>query len=191
MKINQYSRNGSTVKSHKRLTRKEFTFRYHFLSWTLASAFGICLLSALILTNSGIDTLNQLKRFQEAYKSSQHASIKPFTLTKLGETVIRETTAYNLGDKNQTDDSPCIMANGKDGCKLLEQGESICATNAYPLGTKLYIENYGFCTVHDRMNKRFSNRVDIGMKLEDKERALAFGKQKLAVSVVDNQELIK
>lgn len=101
------------------------------------------------------------------------------------EKVIREITAYNLGDPNQTDDSPCIMASGLNGCELLEKGIKICAANFVPFHTKLNIDNFGECEVLDRMASRFINRVDVGMRLDEKERALIFGKQNLAVAIIE------
>jgi len=96
--------------------------------------------------------------------------------------VIREVSAYNAGDPYQTDDTPCISASGDNICQLLAQGQLICAANFVPLGTKLYIDNYGECTVLDRLNSRYTNRVDVAMQAHEKERALNFGLQKLYVS---------
>ncbi len=95
---------------------------------------------------------------------------------------IRTISAYNIGDPSQTDDDPCIMASGLNGCELLEKGINICAANFVPLHTKLAIHNFGQCEVLDRMNARYKNAVDIGMKLSEKERALHFGVQRLLVN---------
>ncbi len=95
--------------------------------------------------------------------------------------VIREVSAYNAGDPYQTDDTPCISASGDNVCQLLAQGQLICAANFVPLGTKLYVDNYGECTVLDRLNSRYINRVDIAMQAHEKERALKFGIQNLLV----------
>ena len=100
------------------------------------------------------------------------------------EGTIREVTAYNVGDPNQTDSSPCISANGTNLCEALERGEKHCATNAFPFGTILEIQNYGTCVVSDRMNLRYPNRIDIAMKLSEKQRALRFGKQNLLVTKI-------
>jgi len=98
--------------------------------------------------------------------------------------IIREVTAYNVGDPRQTDQSPCIGASGENLCQLLAQGEKICAANFVPLGTKLYIQNYGICRVADRLNSRFKNRVDIAMQAHEYERAVKFGLQKLEVIIL-------
>lgn len=96
--------------------------------------------------------------------------------------IIREVTAYNVGDKNQTDSTPCVGASGDDLCQLLETGINICAANFVPLKTKLYVDKFGECLVLDRLNSRYQNRVDIAMKLNEKQRAINFGLQKLLVN---------
>jgi len=72
-------------------------------------------------------------------------------------------TAYN-SEIGQTDDSPCITANGFNVC---EHGqEDTIAANFLQFGTKVRIpELFGerVFIVRDRMNKRFSNRVDVWM----------------------------
>lgn len=102
---------------------------------------------------------------------------------------IREVTAYNAGDPAQTDASPCISANGEDICAALEAGFKRCAANFVPFGTDLLITtpdaSWSYrCKVTDRMNSRFPNRVDIAMKLSEKERAINFGKQNLIVKII-------
>jgi 3D (Asp-Asp-Asp) domain-containing protein len=97
--------------------------------------------------------------------------------------IIREVSAYNAGDPSQTDESPCDGAGGNI-CEALAKGQKVCAANFVSLGTKLKIQNYGECIVLDRMAKRFQNRVDIAMKLSEKDRAIAFGVQKLLVEII-------
>lgn len=98
---------------------------------------------------------------------------------------IREITAYNAGDPAQTDDNPCVGAYGDNICNLLEQGKNVFASNAYQKGTKLQIiapngwEMQG--VVLDRMNSRYTNRIDIAMAKNEKERAVKFGVQNLIV----------
>ncbi len=99
--------------------------------------------------------------------------------------IIREITAYNVGDETQTDDTPCIGAANIDLCELIEQGVSVCASNAYPLHSIINIENYGECVVLDRMAKRYSKRVDIAMEKEAKQEALNFGIKKLKVNLLN------
>jgi len=101
---------------------------------------------------------------------------------------IRYVTAYNVGDPAQTDDTPCIGANGKDICKALARGEKHCAANFVPLGTSLHIDQIGVCVVTDRMNKRYRNRVDIAMPKDKRQDALIFGCQKLQVRILREVE---
>lgn len=108
---------------------------------------------------------------------------------------IREVTAYNVGDKSQTDDTPCIGAYSKVNlCEEVKKGTKVCAANFVPLGTKLQITaNNGWefeCIVWDRMNSRYSNRVDIAMSLEEKDRAIKFGLQNLTVRILGDREFI-
>ena len=98
---------------------------------------------------------------------------------------IREATAYNVGDPNQTDGSPCLTADGSNACEELAQGKKICAANFVPIGTKLVLRGLGTCTVKDRMNSRFKNRVDIAMPAHEKERAKKFGLQKVEVRILE------
>ena len=97
---------------------------------------------------------------------------------------IREVTAYNVGDPKQNHGNPCISANGENICAALDLGFKRCAANFVPFGTQLYIANYGVCTVTDRMNRRYKNRVDIAMKVNEKDKALQFGLKKLKVTIV-------
>ena len=76
-------------------------------------------------------------------------------------------TAYT-SEPGQTDDTPCIAADGTDICQRYAQGEKICATNDQPIGASLYVPGYGTCTVADRMNTRYTGtgRVDIYLGLD-------------------------
>jgi len=106
---------------------------------------------------------------------------------KVKSETIRVVTAYNVGDPRQTDDTPCISANGEDICRALANGEMRCAANFVPLGSRLYVDKIGVCLVTDRMNKRYRNRVDIAMRKDEYRKALRFGRQKLHVKILDNK----
>ena len=95
---------------------------------------------------------------------------------------IREVSAYT-SRVEETDDTPCIAADGSDICVRASKGETLCAANFVPLGSKLTIDKFGTCTVADRMNRRYQNRVDVYMG-NDLERARSFGLQKLEVATV-------
>jgi 3D (Asp-Asp-Asp) domain-containing protein len=101
---------------------------------------------------------------------------------------IREVTAYNVGDPKQNHGNPCISANGENICAALNLGLKRCAANFVPFGTQLYIANYGVCTVTDRMNRRYRNRVDIAMKVTEKDKALQFGLKKLKVTILRSSD---
>ena len=108
---------------------------------------------------------------------------------------IREVTAYNVGDPNQTDDTPCISAYSKvDLCEEVAKGTNVCAGNFVPLGTHLQItasNGWEFeCVVWDRMASKYANRVDIAMSLEEKDRAIKFGLQNLTVRILGDRETI-
>ena len=100
-----------------------------------------------------------------------------------GET-IREITAYNAGDPAQTSGDPCQSANGEDICAALKAGLKRCAANFVPLGSRLHIADHGVCTVTDRMNRRYQNRVDIAMRVDEKNKALQLGLQKRRVTIL-------
>lgn len=90
-------------------------------------------------------------------------------------------TAYS-STPDQTDNTPCITANGYNLCSANE--ENVVAANFLPFGTKVKMpEHFGDQEfyVQDRMNKRFSNRVDVWMKT--REAAREFGIRKLKVEV--------
>ncbi|MBL7058402.1 3D domain-containing protein [Patescibacteria group bacterium] len=98
----------------------------------------------------------------------------------------RTFTGYN-SDPWQTDDTPCIAANGFDVC---QHGiEDTVAANFLPFGTKIRIpEKFGdrIFIVRDRMNRRYPNSVDIWMIY--KEDARAFGRRSLRMEVVEEIE---
>jgi 3D (Asp-Asp-Asp) domain-containing protein len=95
----------------------------------------------------------------------------------------RYVTAYNVGVVAQTDNTPCIGASGDDLCELFEQGVNICAANFVRLGTNLEIEGFGTCVVLDRMNKRYTSRVDILMGPNEIAKARQFGLQYREVGI--------
>ena len=91
-------------------------------------------------------------------------------------------TAYS-STPDQTDDSPFITASGthvRDG---------IVATNFLPFGTVIKIPNiYGdkLFVVEDRMNRRYTDRVDIWFA--DRGSAIQFGKRTITIEVVSFPE---
>jgi len=96
---------------------------------------------------------------------------------------IIEVSAYNVGDKFQTDDSPCIGATGENLCEVIKN-EIIFANNTYPKGTRVCIEHIGCGRIADRMNSRYKNRFDLAMRLDEKQRAIKFGVQNLRYKII-------
>jgi len=144
-----------------------------------AGEFGIFLGQKYNLVNSVTGEL------PEYYITLPESESKNFVeIYQVQSETIREITAYNVGDVSQTDSSPCISANGENICEAVDKGYKRCAANFVPLGTDLFIENYGQYKVTDRMNSKYSNRVDIAMSLEAQERAIEFGLQRLNVRVL-------
>ena len=101
---------------------------------------------------------------------------------------VRVVTAYNAGDPKQTDDTPCISANGENICKALASGKKRCAANFVPLGSRLHVDKVGICLVTDRTNRRYRNRVDIAMNKDEYHKARQFGRQKLRVKILEPLE---
>ena len=90
-----------------------------------------------------------------------------------------EITGYS-STVDQTDDSPFIAA---DGTHVYD---GMVAANFLPFGTRVKIDGFGekVFTVHDRMNKRFSERMDIWFS--DRTPALKFGKRVLKVQILES-----
>lgn len=92
-------------------------------------------------------------------------------------------TAYNAVPE-QTDNTPCITADGTDICK--NKNIKIVAANWLPFGTKVRIPEYFGDTifeVRDRMNPRYRDRLDILM--ESIPEAKQFGRRQLTVEILN------
>ena len=105
-------------------------------------------------------------------------------ISEIPPSTTREISVYNIGDPNQTDETPCIGASGDNLCDLVSQGKLICAANFVPLHTTLHIENIGECLVLDRMNAKFPDRVDLALPLDKIEEAKQFGVKNLQVTIL-------
>lgn len=86
-------------------------------------------------------------------------------------------TAYNSLE-GQTDSTPWITASGTR-CR-----EGVIASNFLPFGTKVKIEGFGdqVFVVEDRMNKRYTKRIDIWFR--DYNAAMKFGIRKIKFHVI-------
>jgi len=92
-------------------------------------------------------------------------------------------TAYNSVPW-QTDNTPCVSADGSNICELKKIGELSCAASL-PFGTQINVPGFGVCTVRDRLAPRFSNRVDLYFGGEDQIMAAKqWGKRHLQVEVI-------
>ena len=87
-----------------------------------------------------------------------------------------EISAYNT-IANQTDNSPCISANGTNVCK---EGNWL-ASNQIKLGTAVEIEGKTYINV-DRMNSRYTNHADICMGYNIK-KAKEWGRKVLLIKI--------
>jgi 3D (Asp-Asp-Asp) domain-containing protein len=72
------------------------------------------------------------------------------------------------------DGSPCIAADNTDICQRYQQRECIAASNAFPLGKRIYVDKLGKCTMAGRIAERLQNRIDVFMD-EDVARARRSG----------------
>lgn len=96
---------------------------------------------------------------------------------------VHTMTAYN-SEAGQTDDSPCITANGFDVCT--HGIEDTVAANFLPFGTLVRIPDlFGdrIFVVRDRMNKRYSDRMDVWML--QRSQALKFGVRRTRIEIVE------
>ena len=96
---------------------------------------------------------------------------------------IHTMTAYN-SEVAQTDDTPCITANGFDVCA--HGIEDTVAANFLKFGTKVRIPDlFGdrIFVVRDRMNKRYPDRVDVWML--ERSDAIQFGVRRTRIEVVE------
>lgn len=106
--------------------------------------------------------------------SSTKTAVRKVTVTAYSSTV------------DQTDSSPCITANGFNVCE--HNKENIIAANFLPFGSRVKMPDlYGdkVFIVQDRMNRRYSYRVDIWMKTREK--AKNFGVKYTTIEVVPEQ----
>ncbi|MEA1933673.1 MAG: hypothetical protein U9N60_04480 [Thermodesulfobacteriota bacterium] len=140
-----------------------------------------------LLTGTFIIRHAEVKIDKEIISEVSSEDLKEKVQTQTCEVIsetVRYVTAYNVNDPDQCFGDPCISANGENICNALDLGYNRCAANFVPLGTILFVENYGECLVTDRMNSRYKNRVDIAMKKDEKEKALTFGIQKINVKIL-------
>lgn len=163
-----------------------FVFNMTFLQTARANDFpGILAVEAQIKSAKTVDLLTE--RFLEAEKKllplpiSNKRQIDKYPALSKGEMYVT-STAYS-SEPAQTDDTPCITANGYDVC---EAGiENVVAANFLPFGTKIKIPDlFGdrIFIVQDRMNARYQYRVDLWMT--SRERAINYGVRYIKIQIV-------
>lgn len=107
---------------------------------------------------------------------SDQVPLTVIELESLGEFTIY---AYNSVPE-QTDASPCISADNKNICERFANGEKLCASNDFPLGTIITIGDLGEFKVVDRMRSDYRRTIDIFMG-DDIAKAKQFGKKTMTV----------
>lgn len=170
-------RSNKTYKKH--LTKKQIALRKKKAITILISiAIGVGVISGYgQATERYLEKLNKDSGSVYIIHEAKASPIIEIIDVKSG--IIREVTAYNSVEW-QTDATPCIAADGTDVCKRYQAGECIVAANFAKLGSKIYIDKIGLCTVADRMASKHSNRVDVFFD-KDVDRAIKFGLQRLLV----------
>jgi 3D (Asp-Asp-Asp) domain-containing protein len=122
--------------------------------------------------------------FQPAITDEELINTKlPINEIKVIRTKTVTITAYNAVPE-QTDNTPCITADGTDICK--NKNIKIVAANWLPFGTKVRIPKYFGDTifeVHDRMNPKYNNRLDVLM--ESIPEAKQFGRRTLQIEILN------
>ena len=99
--------------------------------------------------------------------------------TSVAKDLYDSTVYAYTSSAGETDQTPCITADGTNACK---SKELIVANNCLKFGSKVKIFDKVY-TVHDRMNKRYGCKVfDIFMK--KKSDAIKFGKKRTTVIVL-------
>jgi 3D (Asp-Asp-Asp) domain-containing protein len=104
---------------------------------------------------------------------------------KLTQIFYITVTAYS-STPDQTDSTPFITANNT------RVHDGVAAANFLPFKTKIkFPEIFGdkIFTIEDRMNRRFSDRIDIWMP--SRAEARKFGMKKIKVEVLDNEITMK
>ncbi len=137
---------------------------------------------SLDIVNKSVNMDSDAQKVIDAINSNNTASSTPVA-PRVKSTSVHVMTAYN-SEVGQTDDSPCVTANGFNVCKHGQ--EDTIAANFLKFGTKVKIpELYGdrVFVVRDRMNAKHPNRVDIWMK--DRPSAIKFGVKTAKIQVLE------
>lgn len=141
-------------------------------------------MSATYAPVQDISDVPRLEVAQDAFlmANTAPASQAPthYNRVSIARTMTVTSTGYN-SEVRQTDDSPFIAA---DGTRVFD---GMVAANFLPFGTQIKIPDYygdKVFTVHDRMAKRFSNRVDVWF--EHKSDAIQWGRRTVRIEIVES-----
>ncbi|MFA5358669.1 MAG: hypothetical protein WC310_02515 [Patescibacteria group bacterium] len=121
-------------------------------------------------------------RFPEA-KVDLNSKSLPMAMDKEAKKTIWITITAYSSTVDQCDSTPCITANGFNLCE--NNQENVVAANFLPFGSEIRMpELFGdrVFTVQDRMNARYTQRMDIWMKT--REAAKAFGVKYVKVELL-------
>ena len=112
----------------------------------------------------------------------QFVNTLPESADRAPRKTMRVTVTAYTSTVDQTDASPCITANGLNVCE--RDTEDIIAANFLPFGTRVKMPEYfgdRVFIVADRMNARYTNRVDVWLK--DRNDAKQFGVRYLEIEI--------
>lgn len=134
----------------------------------------------LIISDSHGAVVESLQVTTDVYETREEVgdnTDREATPPLTGESLTGEFSAYT-SHVAQTDDSPCISA---DGTNICEYDGCVVASNDYEFGTIVEVEGFGECEVKDRMNSRYtgSGNMDIYFGL-DYDEAVKFGRKQLS-----------
>lgn len=86
--------------------------------------------------------------------------------------------------QNKTDSTPCISADGSNICELEAAHDHSCAA-PFAFGTRIWIPDFGLCTVRDRTSGKYRERIDIHFGGRNEVgRARAWGKRVMTVWIL-------
>ncbi|MFA6428818.1 MAG: hypothetical protein WCW02_04795 [Candidatus Buchananbacteria bacterium] len=165
-------------KQNKDLKAKMLFLSALVLTWELSFPYVV---AAEAMESSLANDLSQVKEIIVRVEAQpEKVRVQPQPQPKKVFKVV--ATAYS-SSVEETDNTPCITANGFDVCENNEV--NVVAANFLPFGTKIKIpELYGekFLVVQDRMNARYkTGRIDIWHPSKDE--AVHFGVKVLQIEV--------
>ena len=164
-------------KNYKTLQEMGDFFAKRILGLLVIFSLFINLLFPLVIVHSPDGFV--LRSYNDLYPSSA----AKYSVSK----VIYVTSTGYSSTVDQCDSDPCTTASGLNVCQ--RNIEDVIAANFLPFGTKVRFPNlFGdrIFTVHDRMNARFTNRVDFWFKSRDK--AVFFGKRTVAMEILKQEK---